>query len=134
MIDVSDVVNDPDFAQGFTIERSTGQFVAGGFEKTPSNVQGYGVISVAADEDIQMLPEGDRIDGAMVFHSHERIYLTQLDGGYDQAQYGAGGFGVSVQHVSDQIYWRGQKFRVMHVAPYEDYGYWRAIGVRMAGR
>ena len=91
-----------------------------------------------------MLPEGDRITGAMMFHTQERIYETQLDDGYGQSTFGdsspcssdsnAAGYGVAQQRVSDQVSWRGQLYRIVTVAPWKDFGYWRAVGVRMSGR
>jgi len=118
----------------YTVERSTGAFVAGGWQTTSINVAGYGVVSVADKQDLQMVPEGDRVTGAMVFHSQQRIYETQQDGGYGQPEYGAGGFGVATQFVSDKIAWRGQLYRVLAVSPYPNRGYWRAVGVRMSGQ
>jgi hypothetical protein len=141
MISVAEVVLDPDLAENFTILRSKGKFDLGGWKTTSENVDGYGVVTVASNKDLQMIPEGDRVTGAMLFHSHERIYLTELDDGYGQQSYGNDGFdcanknkyGDSEQHVSDQIYWRGQLFRIISVAPWQDFGYYRAMGVRMSG-
>lgn len=122
MISLDDVVNDADLAQPFTINRSTGSFQLGGFKTAVTQVQSYGIITVAKDQDLQMLPEGDRVSGAMLFHSSTRIYLTE----YDPAD--------STQHVSDIILWHNQQYRILYIAPWDDYGYWRATGVRMAGR
>jgi hypothetical protein len=118
----------------YTIQRSTGQFTSSGWITTPTNVAGYGVVSVASAQDLNMVPEGDRVTGAMVFHSQQRIYETQQDGGYGQADYGGGGFGTAQQFVSDQIAWKGQLYRVLNVSPYPNRGYWRAVGVRMSGQ
>lgn len=134
MINLAVVVSSPLLSQTFTVQRSTGKFELGGWKTTPTNIQQSGVVSVATDQDLQMITEGDRVTGAMVFHSVARIYETQLDGGAGQSPYGTGGAGVSTQFVSDQISWRGQLYRILKLAPYADYGYWRAIGVRMSGR
>jgi hypothetical protein len=142
MISLAEVVMDSDLAEAFTILRSRGWFELGGWKTISENVCGYGIITVSSDQDLQMIPEGDRISGAMTFHSYERIYETQLDGGYGQQPYGDNGFdcdnknkyGHSEQHVSDQIQWRGQLYRIISIAPWKDFGYWRAIGVRMSGR
>ena len=120
--------------ESYTIQRSTGEFTSNGWVQTPTNVLGYGVVSVADKQDLNMVPEGDRVTGAMVFHSQQRIYETQLDGGYGQPSYGAGGFDEATQRVSDQIFWRGQLYRILNVSPYPNRGYWRAVGVRMSGQ
>lgn len=134
MINLTRVVAGILLPESYTIQRSVGTFQLGGWEQSSVNVPGYGVVSVAKDQDLLMVPEGDRVTGAMVFHSQQRIYETQLDGGYGQAEYGAGGFGVTTQRVSDQIVWNHQLYRIISVSPYQTRGYWRAIGVRMAGQ
>jgi hypothetical protein len=121
MLNLSDVVNDPLLADSFTIQRSTGVFGLGGWTTTPTNIPGYGVVSVASDEDLLEIPEASRVTGAMVFHSQARIYLTQIDEP------------SGTQHVADIILWNNQQWRILHVAPYNNRGFWRAIGVRMAG-
>jgi hypothetical protein len=126
-IDLSDVVTDPDLAESYTIQRSTGSFEFGGWVTTPSTIPGYGVVSVATEQDLEMIPEGDRVTGSMVFHSEARIYETQLDG--------AGGItvGATTQRVSDKILWNYQLYRVLHVSPYPNRNFWKAVAVRMAG-
>lgn len=121
MINLSRVVSGSLLAEPYTIQRSTGAFGLGGYSTTSVSIPGYGVVSVASDQDLLMVPEGDRVVGSMVFHSEARIYETQLDAN-------------GAQHVSDKILWNFQLYRIMNVAPYIQRGYWRAIGVRMAGQ
>lgn len=118
MISVAEVVNDPEFAQPFEISRSTGQWIVGKFQSTAVLVPGYGVIADPTNEEINMVPEGDRAEGVMVFWSSQPMYTTHADG--------KGGDGSS-----DILCWRGLKFRVLNVKQFQDYGYYRAIGVRM---
>jgi hypothetical protein len=131
--DLSAVVDDGVLSEPYTIERSTGVFQLGGWVTTAINVPGYGVVSVATDQDLLMLPEGDRITGSMVFHSLQRIFETQIDGGYGQTAYGQGNFGETDQHVSDIMIWNYQRYRVLKVYPYPNRNYWKAIAVRLAG-
>ena len=121
MIQVSEVVNAPEFAQPFTIQRSTGAYNLGTWVSTPTTIAGFGTITPASDNDIRMIPEGDVVEGAMVFHSQAPIYLTHADGS------GAGG-------SSDILEWQGQNFRVVNVRQEQDYGFYRAVAVRMAAR
>jgi hypothetical protein len=118
MIDVSEVVNDPENAQSYSILRSAGTWVNGVWQPNAETLQGYGRISVARPRDVEMIPEGDKIVGAMVFWSSTAIFGTRADSA------GNGG-------SSDILMWRGKKFRVLSVYQYSDYGYWKAIATRM---
>jgi hypothetical protein len=118
MINVGELLTDPDFAQAFTIKRSSGAFGLGGFLATTSNVRGAGVITVATEEDLMQVPEGDRVTGSMMFYSRKPIYATRAG---------------SAAGLSDLIAWRGQTYRIAKVFPYQDYGFYKAIGVRMSG-
>lgn len=120
MIDVSEVVNDPDLAQPFSILRSSGSWFKGVWNSVQTTVQGYGVISVAEAQDLEMVSEGDIVHGAMVFHSQQPIFRTNANNATD-----------STGGSADILVWRGENYRVLHVYPYEDYGYYRAVAVRM---
>jgi hypothetical protein len=140
MIDLSRVVAGNLLTESYSILRSTGYFAIGGYKTKATEIPGFGVVSVATDQDLLMVPEGDRVSGAMVFHSEQRIYETQMDahppnsgfgqGGYDGGTYGSG----PTQHVSDIILWNFQKYRILNVGPYPNRQYWRAIGVRLSGQ
>jgi len=121
--DLSFVVDDGVLSESYTINRSTGTFQLGGWQTVVTSIPGYGVVSVANMEDLDMIPEGDRVTGAMVFHSQQRIYLTQLDSGPNGPQ----------QRVSDIIVWNYQQWRVLHVGPYPNRNFWKAIAVRLQG-
>jgi len=122
MMDLSEVVNDGVLSEDYSILRSTGVFQLGGWATTSTTISGYGVVSVASSEDLEMVPEGDQLSGAMVFHSQEQIFITEFDES-------AGG----VQRVSDIILWNSQKYRVLNCWPYPNRNFWKAIAVRMPG-
>lgn len=124
MINVEEIVNDPDFAQPFTILRSTGSFQRGGWVDTKAQVPMYGSIQVAKEKELHTLPEGDRVSGAMSFHSQQPIYETQANVP-EPSQ--------TISRISDLITWRGQPFRIVKVFPWEDFGFYKAIGVRTTG-
>lgn len=80
MISVFEVVVDPDMIapQPYYIYRSTGQFVAGGFQ--PNNttiIPMFGPVQQASLKEISMLPEADRIGSIRSFWSTQPIYLTR---------------------------------------------------------
>lgn len=127
MSEVSDlafVVDDGVLSESYSIARETGSFQIGGFVTTERIVPGWGVVSVANAEDVEMIPEGDQITGAMVFHSQQRIFATQKD---------VTPVPSGTQYVSDQLIWEFQRWRVLHVYPYPNRNYWKAIAVRMQG-
>lgn len=117
MINVADVVSDPDLAQPFTILRSTGSWVNGVWQSTVVSTPSYGVIAEPTEVDLEMVPEGDKVKGAIVVWSPQIIYATH-------ATEGAGG-------SSDIIIWNGLNHRVLQTKLYSDYGYYRAIATRM---
>jgi len=119
LINVAELANDPDFAQAFTILRSSGgKFVSGVWQNNQTTIQSYGPISVAKARDLEMIPEGDHVVGAMVFWSAQPLYATN----------GSGANG----EVSDILLWNDHQWRVMTVSQYKDYGFYRAVAVRMS--
>jgi hypothetical protein len=122
--DLSEVVDDGTLSEVYVIQRSVGQLQPGGWVTAVTNLPGWGVVSTAREEELKMLPEGDRVTGAMVFHSMERIYETQLDGVL---------VGNPQQRVSDKMIWYDQVWRVLAVFPYPNRNYWKAIAVRLQG-
>lgn len=116
-IDLSDVVSDPDMAETFTILRSKGGFVSGGWEDSRSSIAGYGVVSVAEQKDLNMLPEGTQVSEARVFHSIQNMILIN----------------ETNLNLSDILVWNGVKYLAHKSADYSNFGYYRAIAVRMEG-
>jgi hypothetical protein len=79
VISVQEVVLDPDMTapEPFTILRSTGQFISGGFESSTTSIQLWGPVQQASNKEIQMLPEADRVGSIRAFWSRVPIYLTR---------------------------------------------------------
>jgi hypothetical protein len=118
MLDMSEIVNDPDLAQPFQIIRkSGGTYTAGVWSEISTTITSSAVISVAKSTDLLQLPEADRIAGTMVFHSTQPIYETSQTRGA----------------TSDILIWRGDKYRVSNAFPYDDYSYVKVFAVRMQG-
>ncbi|MFC8686321.1 hypothetical protein [Brevibacillus porteri] len=115
MLNVSEVITDPDFAQTFIVHRKSNEWIAGRPEETETIITMMGVITVADAKTLEQLPEGDRATGMMSFYATVSINTTNEEG------------------TSDQIEWCGDRYRVKKVFPYGDYGYWKAVAERMAG-
>lgn len=79
MLEVDDIVADPDMMapQPFSILRSVGTFVQGGFQSITSTIYTSGPVQPATDKDVAMLPEADHVGGIMAFWSLQPIYTTR---------------------------------------------------------
>lgn len=121
MISIDEIILDPDFAQPYIGYRKSGDWVEGEFIQNEVVVNFYGAIIAANIKDVNMLPEGDRIEGLMVFHTtaDNPIFVTRNL--------------TDEKGTSDELEWRGERYRVMQTYPYNDYGYMKAIATRKAG-
>lgn len=72
-----------------------------------------GVITVSDPNDLEQIPEGDRQKGAICVHTTLPLEVTTTAG------------------TSDEIEWRGNRYRAMQLFPYADYGYYKVIAVKM---
>lgn len=117
-MDLSDVVSDPDLAEPYVIRRITGSFQAGGWQaNAPQDIAAYGVVSVAKAKDLDAIPEADKIEEAMVFHSTQEMFVTS----------------EATNQTSDLLVWQGDTYRVYSVANYSNRNYWKALAARIAG-
>jgi hypothetical protein len=116
-MDISWLIEDPDFAQTFTVYRRTGKWVEGAFELDQEQaVSMTGVVQPASAQDMEQLPEGDRLKGMMKFYSRREIYRSRLDGSGNDAG------------VSDEVEWRGKRYKIISVLPWMDQGFCVAFG------
>lgn len=111
LINVADVINDQQFSQTFSIKRYSGAFTNEGQYDRGSVVTltRYGSIQPANQDDLNLLPEGQR-DGKYI-----KVYALQ------EIRKGDG----TVE--SDQILWDGREYRVLFTKLYKEYGYWFVI-------
>ena len=118
-VNLSRVVHSPRMSQKITILRRTGSWVDGTWVQSeqPATLTMRGIVTVANAKDLQQVPEGDRLQGAVRILTTERIYIT--DGpGYE---------------TTDMVLWRGARYRIVTVTPDVDYGFFRSIGSRLDG-
>lgn len=126
MINVGEIVTDFDFAQRFTILRSTGSFVKGVWtEGTPTNIKMYGTIITENEKELMQMPEGDRIKGGIVIYTRCLIYTTHDASGT--------GRGAITKGISDKVLWNREYWKVSSVGHYGDYGYYKASCQRIKG-
>lgn len=79
MISVEEVVVDPDMIAPlpFTILRSVGQWVQGGFQSTTTPIAQFGPVQQATPKELQMLPEADRVGSMRSFWTTIPVYTTR---------------------------------------------------------
>jgi hypothetical protein len=118
MINIDHLLYSPNFNQTFTIWRKTGDFAAGRFVETETTLEVSGVVLPATNQEIMQFPEGDRSTAMMVFYAEQEMFTTHTN---DENGNG----------TSDEIEWRAHRYRVLNVATYGDYGYYKAYGVYM---
>lgn len=115
-LDFSEIANDPDLGESVCITRTRGAFGAGGWvTQAVETIMLFGVLTIASDNALEQVPEGDRVKGSLQFITVGPIYETRP---------GA---------ISDKATWHGEKYRVQSVGPWVDNNFYSAIMVRMRG-
>lgn len=126
MINLAEVVNDPDFAQTFSIARSQGGAFddSGVWQDATVDVPMYGVIQPATAKELLQVPEGDRVKEVKSFHSSQQMFLTRESQLNDPNA-----------AISDLVAWSttGEQYKLVKLYPWQDFGYYKALGVRISG-
>lgn len=116
MINVSRVAKSKRFVQEITITRTQSMWSMGDIVTAePQTFKVLGIVTVAKPKDLQMIPEADRMTGAMKFITTTELYPTRSG------------------NNSDIITWRGATYKIITVTPDIDYGFYRSIGERLEG-
>jgi hypothetical protein len=115
MINVAEIIHDPDFCQPYTLYRKTTVLVGGRPRHTEKIIQRNGVITAATTKDLLQVPEGDRVKGIIAVYDTEPLQVTNETG------------------TSDEILWHDERYRLFQLWPYKDYGYYKALAERIAG-
>lgn len=104
--------------QIITVKRYAASWNNGAYsrdEDAPIILQTSAIVTVAKPKDLELVPEGDRITGAMKFLTNVELHATNGEA------------------ISDELEWRGARFKILTVTPNVDYGFYRSIGVRLDG-
>lgn len=114
MINVSEIVTDPDFAQTVTVKRNTG----GDYNDDGTWVNGSdseftvtGSLQKVTERDIKENQLGEVRDEMRKLLTPTEIKEAQGD------------------NISDRFTWNGKTYKVIKVGDNSDYGYYRAFGV-----
>lgn len=124
LIDISELLVDPDFATHFKILRTTGVWKGGRFIlDSPEELSFYGPVQPPSVKEMEILPEGERLQGIMCFWVKGKDVFLTRDLTAD-----------SKAGISDQFLWRGNHYKIIQIMPWSDYGWVKAFGVRMEGK
>ncbi len=115
MINVAEIIYDPDFCQPYTLHRKASVWVGGRPMISERALQRTGVITTATTKDLLQVPEGDRVKGIIAVYSTEELRVSNESG------------------TSDEVTWHGERYRLFQLWPYKDYGYYKALAERTAG-
>jgi hypothetical protein len=118
MIDVSELITDPDFARPYTVYRRTGQWVKGRFVVSePQTLSYYGAVQPTTVRELQQLEFGDHDNGVMKFFTRKPndLYITKEFSESPDIQ------------ISDEIEFRGSLYKVLQVMPWQHGGWTRAF-------
>lgn len=110
MINVAELMRDPDLAQPFQIERAGGAFDEGEWiPAAPTVINKVGIVQPAKREDqLALLPEGTRLGNMIAVFCDEELRIDDAD-----------------TKRSDVIVWHGNPYRVISSKPWADNGFWQ---------
>lgn len=120
MIDVSELITDPDFACKYKVYRRKGFWNKGRFEVTePEVLEFYGAVQPASVREIQQLHFGDHEHGIMKFFTRKPndLYITREISDNED---------IADAVVSDEIEFDGRLYKVLQVMPWHHGGWCRA--------
>lgn len=115
MIDMSELLCDPDFCEEFTVLRKSGDWINRRWVETEQKISVMGVATAVNNKDFDMLPEGDRVSGLRTFYTN-----IELCGSSDTS-------------TADICEYRGSKYRIFQVFNYSNNGFYKAMGKLVGG-
>lgn len=116
MINVGRVVSSSRLVQTFSINRKQGSYINGRWTESiqAGPLSKVGIVQPAKPESLLFLPEGERVEGAILIHSKDEIIV---------------GDGVST--MSDIILWQNEEYRAAFKKPWQLNGYFCVIAVKI---
>jgi galactose-6-phosphate isomerase len=106
-LDVTDVLDDPDFNDFFSVRRPALVATSGGTatETDQTFTQCVGVVTPASPADVQLLPEGSFQQGVISIITKFRLQS-----------------GKGVDFAPDIVYWHGTAYTVMSISDWSGFG------------
>lgn len=123
MINVAELITDPDFAQTLLVTRTGGDYnTAGVFETSEETFSVTGVMTPANAKEQVSTPNGDMVTGDVNFYTLQPLFVTQLNADL-----------VNEGVLSDTIAWHDQEWILINTKDYSDYGYHKSVAIRKEG-
>ena len=120
MIDVSELMEDPDFASSYQVIRQSGKWAAGRFIRNKTEALSYyGPVQPPSAKILEQLPEGDRQKGIMQFWCRMPREFRIAQNGKQEAW------------ASDEIIWAGQRFKCLQLIPWNHAGWMSVLACRV---
>ena len=123
MIDVAELITDPDFAQSYKVIRSTGKWDGGRFKIVSAETLKYiGAVQPAGSEDLEQIPEIDRTNVVLNFYCQypKKLYISR------DTDENADGEELAIY---DTIEFKGAQYKIIKVLDWENNGYQMAFAV-----
>ena len=115
-MNVTDAILDPELGMtAFSVTRPVYTRTPAGVTEQEAVSSALGTIHPAAAEELQLLPEEERSETAVVIHTD-----FALSTGEDRGKRYTG---------PDRIAWRGNTYRVVSVRDWSAFGYYKAIAI-----
>lgn len=115
MINVGELIYDPDFCQTITVKRTKCSIVNHRASYVESTFQVTAVVTIADVKTLEMLPEADKLSGAINVFTENELYVTS---NREESAY-----------ISDIVYFEGKTFKVANTLGDMQYGFCRSVCV-----
>ena len=117
-MNITDAIFDPELGMtSFSVSRLVYTRTPSGTTSQAATASALGTIHPAAAEELQLLPEEERGETAIVFHTD-----FALSTGSDRGK---------TYTAPDRITWNGNTWRVVSVRDWSMFGYYKALAVRL---
>ena len=124
MINVKELMSDPDFSTHYIIHRTHTKFIEGRQTVVKREMlKYYGPVQPAKEKDLEQLPEGDRKNFVMKFFCKppKKLYITdnKINGDSEDII------------ISDILKYDGSYYKILLVKPWKHNGYLRAFATEI---
>lgn len=119
MIDVTEILQDPDFADNYIVIRTKCEWQNGRFKPVSTEKLSYFFpVHPATEKELEQLPEGDRKKEVKVFFCvhPKKLYITQT-GESDEG------------YISDKVQYNGNEYKIVKIKDWTSHGWSRCFGV-----
>lgn len=112
LLNIGELITDPDFCQDLQVIRRTGVWSNGRFITKDETIDTYGIIDPQVTEEMQFNPDGVLIRGLIKVYTHMNLYTTRKAATQ-----------TSDGYISDIVKWQESNYIVLSEDNYLDYGY-----------